>query len=531
MPTYRITQNGRSFDVTAPDPRTAYESLQGKLASDATQQRSQADMAMEGMGTGERLLASVGGGMKRSLAGLGQLVLPESMEKKLGIDDATLQQEEGLRQRLMEQTTGGQLAGLAGEIAPAVPTMLAGGAVTAGMRALPAALAQAGITGAEVAAMTPGGVEERAKAGALAAPAGALGELGARGLSRYFKGPAQSEASARLASEGVVAAPWQRGQSSLGNYIAGRGRGLPLTGRAVQSAEEKAMRSFNEEVIRRATPPSIGDNFATTAGGNVGRTGREAVDTLADRFEQNYDRVYRGIPIRPDDAFDTQLDAAAYAAMEYMPSYADDFIGTVKKVRDILGGKNPTNDNIKQALRVVEDQLGAAFRIEPERADYLTALRDALYDLRNRNTPEAARKALAETNKAYTVFKQYQQAMKRANADDVLAGPQNLLSAARQLDRTKGAQFSRGKVPQQGFYQTAKDVMGSDIPKVGPGTAEKASLPWVLTNKRAAALDALMALGMRTGSNPNSAFAKTMEKIRRGGIVPTVGAYSAPEDY
>ena len=120
MPQFEVTIDGRTFDVEAGDQQQAYESVAGMLAQQEQSDRAAGASAASDMNWGERALASFGGGMKQALGGLGQVFLPESAEKALGIDDATLASEEAMRQELMDRTGGGQLLGLAGEIVPAV---------------------------------------------------------------------------------------------------------------------------------------------------------------------------------------------------------------------------------------------------------------------------------------------------------------------------------------------------------------------------------------------------------------------------
>src|SRR5215470_1712503 len=444
--------------------------------------------------------------------------------KALGADD-----EEEAR-RVAEQTTkGAGWRGKAGElgadiVATAIPGARVYGATEAtAARMLPRALqfaarpAAAITTGATTgAAVTPGDIGERAKAGAIGGAAGLAGELGGRALAAGIGALPAAMRSLRgmtpegqeLASEGLDMPFWQTGRG-LWKTLAERARKLPLTGGVIKRAEAENFAELNREMVRRATPPKpITDeagNVLRWEKQDIGDIGQEGVRKLSDAYDNAYGTIYKGRSIPIDDKFNAELELLARQTKSNFPHVEDRVRGAMNEMQDLLrptkptteaqagglivdasgkpiiapetreipGHIGPTADAVKTALGKLNDRITSAYNAgDGDTAEVLKGLRESLVSLRERGLPPQVQASLADVNKGYRSYLTYLDAMKAPAAQKAgMASPDQLLSAAQR--RTTGLSTkAAGTGENVEFLTKAARALGSELPRVGPGTAD-----------------------------------------------------------
>lgn len=220
MATYRVTSpDGQKFDVTAPDTATEADVLfyaqkqfaamkpQPAKPSQPVDKAQAAQMALEGMGPGERLLASIGSGM----ADLNPFQSREEVDEKR-IRDAEL-----------NDTTGAKALNIAGQVLPtlAIPFGTAARAAGAGLKAAGAANLGARIgqsaaadmilTGGALGAAAPVGTEDSragntvmgVAGGAVIPAVGAAWQGAKKVVAPFTKAGAQGIAGKALLDAGV----------------------------------------------------------------------------------------------------------------------------------------------------------------------------------------------------------------------------------------------------------------------------------------------------------------------------------------
>ncbi len=146
---------------------------------------------------------------------------------------------------------------IAGEVAILAPTFAIPGAATA--------RGAAAIGGAAGAALTPGGLRERATAAGFGAGGGAVGALLSRGanLRGAFDAPDAVKAMQR---EGVSLTPGEN-IGGIVRRIEDRLTSTPFVGDIIEKARIRGIEDFNKAALKRAEIPGV------SAGGEIGGEG------------------------------------------------------------------------------------------------------------------------------------------------------------------------------------------------------------------------------------------------------------------
>ena len=167
MPVYEAEINGQIFEIDAKDENELASAINSMTAAPQGQEYSPT-AGMTGM---EKFLAGAGGAMTSRLMGLGQLAGMVSPEQ--------IAEQQRLAEPLMRETPA-KVGSMVGDIAALAPTAFIPGAAT-----LPGAMA---IGAGTEALTTPGGLGERAQAGALGGALSGVGQLGARAIAGGMQG-------------------------------------------------------------------------------------------------------------------------------------------------------------------------------------------------------------------------------------------------------------------------------------------------------------------------------------------------------
>lgn len=428
-------------------------------------------------------------------------------------------------------------AGIADISSLALPAVRTQQALMASRRlaAIPGAirgpLSGGAVAGGIEGATRPGDFGERAGSAAAGMAFGSVGELGMRGLAGMAGGPLRAtqitpEAQS-LIDQGVPVPPWKATDSPRVRSFAERAKASFMGGPLINQGERRAFMEWNRNLVRNATPPQPVLDDA----GNVLRwkenpitdVSDDSLNALRSRFNESYDALYKGRVIPIDQQYQDEVTLALDAAKRYYPSVAADVQGVAAKVDDILasvkstttagpivnaqgqpiqstqlGHAGVTHGAIKQALDAVESAINSAWRQgNAEKAEALEGLSGALQSVRARSLPPEVQSMQRQINHNYQNFLQLQRASAMLGAQRAgMITPGQLLSAQKAMDTSKGkAAFARGNVPGQREALAAERVMGSTLPTVGPGTAEKLILAGMLSSPFALTGDFLTAGG------------------------------------
>jgi len=478
--------DGQKYTVEGPEGSTQ-EQAWAQLQTQINSKDYKADTFSGGDHNKDGILTQLYGGAKHSLdsAALGlKDMLPkgvqdfgDSIDKKLGlggVNKALVDQGDAY----VDKTGAASSIGKFGTDAVMFAGAGAEGLAAKGATLLPKAMAALrGAAGAGVTSgvITPGSWDQKATA-ALETGAGSLvGEGLLAGASKYlggvFKGtPITAEAQAML-DKGIDVPRWKQApqDSAFRAKVEGL-RALPHTGSAIKGQERQAMEQWAQTMIDKATPA-----------GNKVSLGPDMMEDLAKVYNKGYGQVYKG-QVVPDELFHQKFNGILDDVGNYFPEDIAAVNGIAKKIGDeVLGVERHPNwgvgvDAIKRGMGTADDAIKAAWSMgDATRANHYEAMRDTLSALRNRSVPEDMQGMLTDLNKSYTAFKPIQRAnsMLGAQTQGVFS-PSQVLSAIKAGDRTPGkAAFARQKMPLQKEVLDAQKVLGSSIPEVGPGTAEK----------------------------------------------------------
>lgn len=320
MNTFEVDVGGRTYEVDAPDPNTAWAwanaahkeagaKREAAVAADQAATREAFKQSEAQRPWLERAVTNVGAGMDTAWQGAKQLGAKVGLGS--GVSDEELQDSRRTKQELAEGTGGGSLLQLAGEIAPslAIPMGAAGGLGRA-------ALYGAG-GGAAAGALQPVLTDEsRLGNMAMGAAGGAAAPLAVRGVQKAL--PRSLSVLGRevpLGGRGELSTPTRAGKrlvralggadeasDAAGRLEAPRGgdltRNVPLT--AAQKAQSPELARL-ELAARRELP----DDFAGLAQRQneelfdaTMRAGREGTDTRIARLDAV--RQGRTAPMRED---------------------------------------------------------------------------------------------------------------------------------------------------------------------------------------------------------------------------------------
>lgn len=508
MPTFDVDVEGSTYEVDAPDERTAWawaniEHKKQKETVTQNVQQMREGGAVERFGRGALAnIENVGYGLK----GLVSDLTPEE-QRDVAVNKAFLEGTKG------EGIRAENLGSVAADLATfAVP----GGLAVKGARALPIAMRLA--KSAPVIAPLAGEValgaglsaayapEDRGTAAALGGVGGAAGYGLTRALGRAAGGVVKpSEEAAQLMEQGVNVPIWKATENKLLREAVERAKAFPVTKSFVSGQERAALEGVNKSWFANATPPApVLDEAGTVLRWEldkpVTKIGSEGIQELTDKFDDAYKALYKGRVIPIDDTYKQEIRSTLNDVKKYYPRVSEEFNAAVIQADDLLReGTRPFRDPITgqikkgregvspEAVKVSIDSLNKRIKEawtkgEASLAESLSAVRDSLTDLRVRGLPPEVANMAKPINLAYANFKQLQKAAQSpvVQRQGVIT-PNQMLSAVRATDITPGkSAFARGAARNQADVLTAAKVLGSELPEVGPGTAEKLLFPGIL---------------------------------------------------
>lgn len=477
--------------------------------------------------------------------------LPESVSvglagagKRLS-DIGTLGMAENDTDAALMQRPAAQVGSAVADVASAAfPLARAGQAVAAvprvaKMGALPSQLVgQGAVAGVYEAATRPGDIGDRALSGATGAGFAVGGDLALRGVGRLAGGPLAASRTTpeakNLIDQGVPVPPWKASDSPRLRDFGERAKASFLGKQFLTAPERKAFVEWNRNLVSNATPPkpvlSESGQVLRWEKDPIKEVSGESLNLLRNRFDDAYGALYKGRAIPVDDAFRGELTSTMQGVERYYPHLTAEVKGVVNKVEDLLSStksktsKSPlvtsrgdeitktelghvgvTPGAVKEAIDTVGNAITSAYRQgNGEKAEALEGIANALADLRMRGLPPEVQSMAKDINRSYTNFLQLQKAHSMMGAQtEGLVTPRQVMSAMKSLDRSPGkAAFARGNVPNQRAVVDAERVLGSRLPEVGPGTAEKLIMAGLLSSPFALMGDISTAIGAAALATP-----------------------------
>lgn len=396
-------------------------------------------------------LKNAGWGM-RNIAGAGSAVV-NAWEGLKGLAGASDPRQVAEQRIISEEAPIGNIAG---NVAMLAPTAFIPGANTV--------TGAATIGAVQGAALTPGGVSERAKAAALGGAGGAAGA----GLSRALgaaKPVTQNAEAQMLAREGVSLTPGQ----NLGGWVKNledRATSIPGVGNVIEAARKRGVEDFNRAAIRRVTNPMEAAGIPL----NVQGIGRDAVQEMRQGLGQAYDDV---LSRSSADALEPQF-------VQNMASLRNMVAGLPQKERDAfdniltreIGDRMAPNGMINaENLQAVKSALGKrASGFSSSSDEYQRQLGQALKQadaefrsLVSRANPQNA-KDLKAIDTAYANFKRLQRAASGVGAEEGVFSPSQLNAAIKAMDKSKDKRaFAEGTALMQDLSGAGKAVLPSKV--------------------------------------------------------------------
>lgn len=510
MRTFDVDIGGKTYEVDAPDERTAWawanqthqaeRGRRKRLADEyAGQDVSQMGSFMRGVGGAKARFDEAAMGLKKIFTDL----TPE--------DQALLERGKAFKQ---EGGTAATVGGIGSDIVMSAPVAFraaqGANAVFQGARALPRAL---GVAGTELAVGTGYGAATAPEDRVQGAKEGAIGTLIGQGVNRAVGGLVRPLVSPE--AQGLMRAGVQPtvGQSigGVANRVEQQAMSLPIVGDLIRNSRNRALGEFNEAAIRTVAPGTRG-------------YGDDVLTGVRDSLGQQYDNILGSLPainVNTQQITQAARAAASNPALGLKPD-------AQQRVMDLVAAN--ITDNGAQvtgqvAKRIESDfrKLVSGFRSSTTQEDKAIgqALNDVYQQWRNSLTGAANAvggqgAALRQNDAAYRAFIPIDNAASRAGsqAADVPGRftPRALRRAIEQQDTSQFNNATRAQINQgtpsdrlNVLARQGEQVLGDTVPD--SGTAGR------------------LALGLATGGGSYAA-GFTPELV--GASLGTAAAYSRP---
>ena len=518
MPRFKVNVEDSSYQVDAPDERTAWAwaNAEHRKLEKSPQQEEVAEMregsALKRFGRGAgSSLENIGYGLK----GLVTDLSPED-KKEIAVNKAFLEGEKG--EGIRAENLGAFAADVASFVVP-------GGAAIKAARGIPLAMklaskAPLGVPLAPLAGEAALGAglsaayapEDRGTAAAFGGVGGAAGYGIGRGVSRLAGGLVKPSAQAKaLQGKGVedLTIGQAADQGTRGGQMIRRAeqtfQNLPFAGRVISNARERANDSFAKIAINRAVPPG---------GKPLEGPSREAFKSLKDDFDNAYSvlddlnlpavQSFAAAPYKAGFNIQKEISSIINNSEEMLPSNVKSEIlsfinkGLYKKFGlekvsaksdqfSLKGGKfsepqrtilkNVKGKDFKQfqsdlntKIRNLHLQRQSRTSDDNAKLDAYKQIDQVLTEFLRRNVPKDIAKQLKETDAAYANFKTLERASAYLGATEGKFTPAQLKKAVSAV--TPKSRYTKEQGLLQDLTDPADTVLKSTMPD--SGTAERA---------------------------------------------------------
>lgn len=396
----------------------------------------------------ERLKAGIMGGFDQAAYGLkglfGNQLTPEE-QNRLSMSGPML------------STTAGKVGGGLARMAMTAPAFGAAatlpalaGAPTAG---LAGALTQAGVQGATGAGLGYGlNTENRGKHALWEGGGAALGSLAASALGGIFS-PKPGSYAETLQKAGVPITP---GQARGPGVVKTMEEGATTVGIPTGQAQRRAVEGWNEALLKDIVKPT---------GQTIDAAGYKGITQAREAFSKAFEAT--------DKVAMTASPQAATSAINQIAVQAKGSVGindaaldsASSKLAKMLRGQNVTLGSLRSAADDL-NALASKEATDPALGRAYIAMADVLDGMRAQSG--AISPAL---DRAYAMFRTVTRAAGARGSQGGIFSPEGLASA--NFARSVEMQRATGSGLLSNEAEAARNVLGSSIPQVGPGTAER----------------------------------------------------------
>ena len=322
-------------------------------------------------------------------------------------------------------------------------------------------------------------LEEKGK-GALAGLAlGGAGEAAGKLAGGLLASRVSPEAK-QLMAEGVNVTPGQALQSDtsrLGQMIRGfedKLKAFSISKPIIQAAERGAFADWTNARLKQVAPEGYKLKFRK--GDPLG----SGIDEVAQAFNSKYNDILGNTFIKLDDKglsdladIEKKYSAALGSGLGGKENFVHELSGPGGIVDQLIQEGGYPGNQFKLLEGDIRDSKSAAFRAGNKvLADAYNDVLQTVKSIRDRSLPTDKAAELAPLDRQYSKFLRVQDAASMLGAQTSGAiSPGHLLGAAKRMSNKPT--FARGKAIMQPESLLAQKVMGSTIPPIGPGTAEK----------------------------------------------------------
>lgn len=307
---------------------------------------------------------------------------------------------------------------------------------------------------------------EKAKQAALGGALGAASPLVGEGISRVIS-PKVNKVANELLNEGVALTP---GQTLGGKFktVEDALTSIPFAGDTIKEAQKRSVASFNKTAINRSLAP-IGEKLPESVA-----AGNDALEYAANKLSNAYDDLLPKIHGELDNEFKKDL-------LRFVSNKGDlpsPQYGQLRRIlnNDVVGrfsGKGQTASG--EALKEIDSRLGGMIRDfgRSENAD-VRRLSEVLKDVQSSvgkmvyRVNGSQKDALDAIDRGYANLLRVQTAGARIGAKEGIFTPDQLLSAVRQMDPSKGKRaFAQGNALMQDLATAGGNAMRGSVPDSG----------------------------------------------------------------
>jgi hypothetical protein len=304
---------------------------------------------------------------------------------------------------------------------------------------------------------------EKAKQAGFGAVTGGIAQKAISGVGRVLSPQTSPEVRA-LAEQGVELTPGQIFGGGVKRLEEGL-KSIPVAGDVVAGAERRSIESFNRATVNEALKP-IGAKVPKNL------VGRELIQYADDAIGKSYNKYLTKIDLNADNELLTDLANITTKAFQELPQQRADQLNTIigNTILDRMKGQ------IKgTAWKSIDSDLGrlASNYLNSQSGDERllgSAIKETQLSVRNlleRANPKYSAE-IAKTNRAFADFLRVQKAASSIGAQEGVFSPAQLLSATRALDESlRKGKFAKGQARLQGVAESAKSVMGANLPDSG----------------------------------------------------------------
>lgn len=379
-----------------------------------------------------------------------------------------------------------------------------------------------------------GGALQPAMAGGAKLLGKAVASYGNRNAPRSWDNlqrPMTKAEELAKAMPGLQIPAWKDSEGVLRNFAEGA-KAMPQTKATMNQMERQAFEQYNQQMVARGLPPvpvmdEAGNVLRWESAKPSGAVGQGYIDEAARAFDDAYKALHQGRTIPLGDDYMGGVSAMIKELQNYKPDVAPSVIGRLNMIHNPLtkgmqlnthtqpaqvidhltntvrpakvtqqgGHVGVSSQSIQEAISAAHGEAAALAREgQHQAAEYLRQYARQLESARMSGLPPEVASQAEPINKAFRNFAQYRQGMNSPAAQKQgYLTPDQHLRAIMQNGRKYGGvnQSASGNLPNQQEATLASQVLGSRLPDVGPGTAEKAFTFASILNPKLMAADYL----------------------------------------